>query len=69
MTDAQKKLAAKQFVKDWTGHGDEKQETQRFWMALLQKVFGVEEPEKAMRPCLIASAISQLSLPFSISYT
>lgn len=48
MTDAQKKLAAKQFVKDWTGHGDEKQETQRFWMALLQKVFGVEEPEKAI---------------------
>ena len=48
MTEAQKKLAAKQFVKDWTGHGDEKQETQRFWMALLQKVFGVEEPEKAI---------------------
>lgn len=48
MTDTQQKLAAKQFVKDWTGHGDEKQETQRFWMALLQKVFGVVEPEKAI---------------------
>ncbi len=48
MTEAQKKLAAKQFVKDWTGHGDEKQETQRFWMALLQKVFGVEEPERPL---------------------
>lgn len=46
MTDAQQKAAAKQFVKDWTGHGDEKQETQRFWMALLQKVFGVAEPDK-----------------------
>ena len=48
MTDAQQKLAAKQFIKDWTGHGDEKQETQRFWMALLQKVYGVAEPDKAI---------------------
>lgn len=48
MTDAQQKLAAKQFVKDWTGHGDEKQETQRFWIALLQKVYGVAEPDKAI---------------------
>ena len=48
MTDAQQKAAAKQFVKDWTGHGDEKQETQRFWMALLQKVYGVDEPDKAI---------------------
>ncbi len=48
MTDVQQKAAAKQFVKDWTGHGDEKQETQRFWMALLQKVFGVAEPDKAI---------------------
>ena len=46
MTDVEQRLAAKQFVKDWTGHGDEKQETQRFWMALLQKVFGVAEPDK-----------------------
>ena len=48
MTDARQKAAAKQFVKDWTGHGDEKQETQRFWMALLQKVYGVAEPDKAI---------------------
>ena len=48
MTDAQQKAAAKQFVKDWTGHGDEKQETQQFWMALLQKVYGVAEPDKAI---------------------
>lgn len=48
MTDAQQKAAAKQFAKDWTGHGDEKQETQRFWMALLQKVYGVAEPDKAI---------------------
>ena len=48
MTDLQQKTAARQFVSDWTGHGDEKQDTQRFWMALLQKVYGVEEPEKAI---------------------
>ncbi len=48
MTDLQMRTAAKQFIKDWTGHGDEKQETQRFWMVLLQKVYGVEEPDKAI---------------------
>ncbi|MBQ6996767.1 MAG: class I SAM-dependent DNA methyltransferase [Oscillospiraceae bacterium] len=46
MTDTERRLAAQQFVKDWTGHGDEKQETQRFWMGLLQKVYGVAEPDK-----------------------
>ena len=46
MTDTEQRLAAQQFVKDWTGHGDEKQETQRFWMGLLQKVFGVAEPDQ-----------------------
>ncbi len=30
MTDAEKRAAAKQFYEDWKGHGDEKQETQRF---------------------------------------
>ncbi len=48
MTDVQQKAAAKQFVKDWTGHGDEKQETQRFWIALLQNVFGVEQATNAI---------------------
>ena len=48
MTEAQQKAAAKQFVKDWTGHGDEKQETQRFWIDLLQNVFGVEQATKAI---------------------
>jgi len=48
MTDVQQRLAAQQFVKDWTGHGDEKQETQRFWIALLQNVFGVEQATNAI---------------------
>ncbi|MCH5260771.1 MAG: class I SAM-dependent DNA methyltransferase [Lachnospiraceae bacterium] len=46
MTDAQCRTAARQFAADWAGRGDEKQETQAFWLALLQKVYGVEEPEK-----------------------
>ena len=48
MTQLQQRAAAKQFVKDWTGHGDEKQETQRFWIALLQNVFGVEQATNAI---------------------
>lgn len=34
------------FVQSWIGKGDEKQDTQRFWMDLLQKVLGVESPAK-----------------------
>lgn len=46
MNDTEQRAAAKQFALDWQGRGDEKQETQAFWLALLQKIFGVEEPEK-----------------------
>ena len=46
MTDAERRAAAKQFAADWTDRGDEKQETQTFWMALLSKVFDVAEPDK-----------------------
>ena len=46
MTDAERRAAAKQFAADWKGRGDEKQETQHFWIALLSKIFGVAEPDK-----------------------
>lgn len=46
MTEAERRIAAKQFAADWQGRGDEKQETQTFWLALLQKVYGVAEPDK-----------------------
>lgn len=46
MTDAQQRAAAKQFAADWKGRGYEKGESQPFWLSLLQKVYGVEEPEK-----------------------
>lgn len=42
MTDTERRAAAKQFAADWQGRGDEKQETQRFWIELLTKVFGVD---------------------------
>ena len=46
MTDTERRSAAARFAADWKGRGDEKQETQAFWLALLQKIYGVEEPEK-----------------------
>ena len=49
MTDVQQRAAAKEFVKYWSGRGDEKQETQRFWIDLLRNVYGVADPEKAIQ--------------------
>ena len=47
MSNTQKQ-AAKQFVKEWTGKGYEKGETQRFWIDLLHTVFGIDNPTKMM---------------------
>ncbi len=44
MTDIQQKAAARQFVKDWSGRGYEKGHSQPFWIDLLSKVYGVENP-------------------------
>ena len=46
MTDAQRRAAAKQFAADWAGKGYEKGHSQTFWLSLLQKVYGVAEPDK-----------------------
>lgn len=46
MKDIEQRSAAKRFIQDWYNRGDEKQETQSFWRALLQNVFGISEPEK-----------------------
>lgn len=59
MTENEQRLAAKQFAQDWAGRGDEKQDTQLFWVALLQKVYGVEEPDKYI----------QFELPVKLSHT
>ena len=39
-------VAAEQFAEYWKDKGYEKGECQPFWLSLLSKVFGVEEPEK-----------------------
>ena len=44
MTQAEQQTAAKRFSEFWQGKGDEKQETQRFWIELFQTVLGVENP-------------------------
>ena len=46
MTDTQRRTAAKQFAADWQGKGYEKGHSQTFWLSLLQKVYGVAEPDK-----------------------
>ena len=46
MNELEQRQAAKQFAQDWKDRGDEKQDTQSFWLALLQNVFGVEDATK-----------------------
>ena len=46
MVSNTQKQAARQFVQDWSGKGYEKGETSRFWIALLQNVFGVADATK-----------------------
>ena len=46
MTDAEVRSAAKDFIAYWKGKGYEKGESQPFWLSLLSKVFGVENPEQ-----------------------
>jgi len=59
MADTDRRSAAAQFAEDWAGRGDEKQETQSFWISLLQNVFGIEEPTKYI----------QFELPVKLSHT
>ena len=43
-TDKQQAAAASEFSQRWNGKGYEKGDTQKFWLELLQKVYGVEDP-------------------------
>ena len=42
--EKQKSVAAEAFATKWSGTGYEKGDTQKFWLELLQKVFGVKDP-------------------------
>lgn len=44
MKPIEQKTAAKQFAAYWATRGDEKQDTQSFWLSLLRTVYGVENP-------------------------
>ena len=44
MAQAEQTKAATEFAEYWADKGDEKQETARFWIELLQTVLGVENP-------------------------
>ncbi len=43
MTQTEQQTAAKKFSEEWKDRGDEKQETQRFWIGLLADVLGVSQ--------------------------
>jgi len=46
MTETDRKKAAKAFAEYWKDRGDEKSDSQSFWLALVRDVLGVTEPEK-----------------------
>jgi len=46
MTPTEQTQAAAAFASFWAGRGDEKQETSRFWIDLLQNVLGIDNPAK-----------------------
>ena len=45
MATVKQKLAAEKFAKDWEGKGYERGQSQTFWLMLLNKVFGVPDPD------------------------
>ena len=46
MTEARKRVAAKEFAEYWKDKGKERSEGQKFWLALLRNVFEIDYPEK-----------------------
>ena len=48
MDSSMQKKAAAEFAAKWQGKGDEKQHSQKFWLELLQKVYGVKDPMNFM---------------------
>lgn len=59
MTDVQQRASAKEFAAYWKNRGDEKQETQRFWIDLLRNVYGVPNPEQSI----------EFEVPIKLSHT
>lgn len=59
MTDVQQRASAKEFAAYWKNRGDEKQETQRFWIDLLRNVYGAPNPEQSI----------EFEVPVKLSHT
>ena len=59
MTDVQQRASAKEFAAYWKNRGDEKQETQRFWIDLLRNVYGVPNTEQSI----------EFEVPVKLSHT
>ena len=49
MVNVNQRTAIKQFIAGWTNRGDEKSDTQSFWLALLRNVLGIERPESVIQ--------------------
>ena len=46
LTETKQQKAARQFSDEWRVRGDEKSETQSFWLSLLSSVYGISNPQK-----------------------
>lgn len=46
MTEKEQRKKAKEFAEYWKNKGNERSESQPFWLALLRDIFGIQEPEK-----------------------
>ena len=44
MNMRERKKAAEEFYKRWSNRGNERQDSQSFWLDLLQNVYGIENP-------------------------
>jgi hypothetical protein len=44
MNQSEQRKAAKDFIKRWADRGNEKQDSQSFWLDLLQSVYGIDNP-------------------------
>ena len=49
MQQQESQAAARLFVERWTGHGNERSDTSKFWNELLEEVLGVDKAFKLFR--------------------
>lgn len=44
MNQTEQRKAAKDFIERWADRGNEKQDSQSFWLDLLHNVYGIDNP-------------------------